>query len=151
MKGYKVTKQMRFIKCHNKMDNTLGTFYTLTEQVRDQSQRLIYFWWKVHCRVEKNKAEAEAKRKAAAKKKKKKKGKKGGYNKLGSTSSAAGSTMKKTTEKDLALKKASTAPVPSPSKKGVAGKDPSATLKPPSTSNVITFPENNETINITFV
>jgi hypothetical protein len=57
------------------MNDQLAKFFTLGAQVRDQSQRLIYFWWKVHCRVEKRKAEEEAKRKAAAKKKKKKKGK----------------------------------------------------------------------------
>jgi len=53
------------------MNDYLGEFISKGYVIREQSQRLIYFWWKVHCRVVKRKAEEEAKKKAAAQEKEK--------------------------------------------------------------------------------
>jgi len=76
MKGYLVSKITRFVKCENSVFNTLQNFTLLTAHVRNQSQRLIRYWWRVYLRVKERKKEEERKRKekAAAKKKKKKRG-----------------------------------------------------------------------------
>ena len=96
MKRYLVTNRIRYIKCEQSVTATLESFIELTAHVKDQSQRLIRFWWKVHLRIKAAKAEKERKRKAklAAKKKKKKRG-----SMYGSSfkSTAAATTPKKPT------------------------------------------------------